>query len=95
MRINELIETTCEGCPYASNDQDLDERKKPSASRCHRGKLGASDLSSCIAQGFTKHSTNTDHTAGTGKQGKKGSGKPVKNRKIASVVHGGPVKDYS
>jgi hypothetical protein len=38
---------------------------------------------------------DTGHTDGTGKQGVKGSGRPLKGRKAKSVTHGGIVKDYS
>jgi hypothetical protein len=38
---------------------------------------------------------DTSHTDGTGKQGVKGSGHPLKGRKAKSVKHGGIVKDYS
>jgi len=38
---------------------------------------------------------DTGHTDGTGKQGVKGSGHPLKGRKAKSERHGGIVKDYS
>jgi hypothetical protein len=37
---------------------------------------------------------DSDHTDGTGTQGKKGSGHKLKGRKAKSELHGGPVKDY-
>jgi hypothetical protein len=38
---------------------------------------------------------NSDHTDGTGTQGKKGSGRTLKGKKDKSELHGGRVKDYS
>jgi hypothetical protein len=37
---------------------------------------------------------DSSHTDGTGKQGVKGSGKPLKGRKAKSEKFGGPVKNY-
>jgi hypothetical protein len=37
---------------------------------------------------------DSDHTDGTGTQGKKGSGVKLKGKKSKSELHGGPVKDY-
>jgi hypothetical protein len=37
---------------------------------------------------------DSGHTAGTGKQGVKGSGVPLRGKKMKSELHGGPVKDY-
>jgi hypothetical protein len=45
-----------------------------------------------VSLGYRAH--DTDHTDGTGKQGKKGSGKRLKGRKAKSEIHGGRVKDY-
>jgi hypothetical protein len=39
-----------------------------------------------------KHDSN--HTDGTGTQGKAGSGVRLKGKKSKSELHGGPVKDY-
>ena len=36
-----------------------------------------------------------DNTAGTGRQGVKGSGVRLKGKRMKSELHGGPVKDYS
>jgi hypothetical protein len=37
---------------------------------------------------------DSDHTDGTGTQGKKGSGVRLKGKRSKSEIHGGPVKDY-
>jgi hypothetical protein len=37
---------------------------------------------------------DSDHTDGTGTQGKAGSGVRLKGKKSKSEIHGGPVKDY-
>jgi hypothetical protein len=75
----------------------LSEKKlaAPTASQCSVGHSRLSNVrySQCVSRGLLKHDTN--HTDGTGKQGVKGSGKPLKGRKTKSEVHGGPVKDYS
>ena len=68
--------------------------KKASAKLCNSNKkLSRSMYSSCVAQGLRAH--HTDHTAGTGKQGKKGSGVHLDNTKRKSVRYNGDVKDYS
>ena len=67
----------------------------PTASQCSIGHARLSNVrySQCVSNGLLKHDSN--HTAGTGKQGVKGSGVKLKGRKLKSAVHGGPVKDYS
>jgi hypothetical protein len=75
----------------------LSEKKlaAPTASQCSVGHSRLSNVryAQCVSRGLLKH--DTDHTDGNGKQGVKGSGKPLKGRKTKSEVHGGPVKDYS
>jgi len=67
----------------------------PTASQCSVGHSRLSNVryAQCVSNGLLKH--DTGHTDGTGKQGVKGSGHPLKGRKAKSVKHGGPVKDYS
>jgi len=64
----------------------------PSRSQCKKPGLSNVRYSQCVSLGYRAH--DTDHTDGTGKQGKKGSGKKLKGRKAKSVIHGGQVKDY-
>lgn len=75
---------------------DLLEKKlaPPSASQCSVGKARLSNVryAQCVSRGLLKH--DSDHTAGTGTQGKKGSGVRLKGKKMKSELHGGPVKDY-
>ena len=75
---------------------DLLEKKiaAPTASQCSVGhsNLSAVRYSQCVSLGLLKH--NSGHTAGTGKQGKKGSGVKLQGKKMKSELHGGPVKDY-
>jgi hypothetical protein len=68
---------------------------KPTQSQCEkpRNSLSAVRYSQCVSLGMKAH--QSDHTDGTGKQGVKGSGKPLRGRKAKSERHGGPVKDYS
>lgn len=77
--------------------QDFITEKKANAKTCRRGKDGkrisASMKSSCISQGLMPHKTG--HTDGTGKQGVKGSGRPLNNKVAKSEKYGGRVKDYS
>ncbi len=72
----------------------LEKIAAPTASQCSVGKSRLSNVrySQCVSRGLLKH--DSDHTAGTGKQGKKGSGVRVKGKKMKSELHGGPVKDY-
>lgn len=80
MRINEL----------------LSEKKvaAPTASQCSIGRSRLSNVryAQCVSRGMLKH--DSDHTDGTGTQGKKGSGVRLKGKKSKSEIHGGPVKDY-
>jgi hypothetical protein len=73
----------------------LSEKKlaMPTASQCAVKRLSNVRYAQCVSHGLRAH--DTDHTDGTGKQGKKGSGHKLKGRKSKSEVHGGPVKDYS
>jgi hypothetical protein len=75
----------------------LSEKKlaAPTASQCSVGHSRLSNVrySQCVSNGMLKH--DTGHTDGTGKQGVKGSGRPLKGRKAKSEKHGGHVKDYS
>lgn len=66
--------------------QDLDERGKASRKVClSPAKLGASDQSSCVAQGLRAR-----------RSGKKGpKGKVLRGRKVKAQKYGGPLKDYS
>lgn len=74
--------------------QDLLEKKlpKPTASQCAVKRLSNVRYSQCVSLGMRAH--DSGHTDGTGKQGVKGSGRPLKGRKAKSEIHGGPVKDY-
>jgi hypothetical protein len=67
----------------------------PKASQCSKPKadLSAVRYSQCVSLGYKAH--DSDHTDGTGRQGKKGSGKKLRGKKAKSVRHGGHVKDYS
>lgn len=72
----------------------LEKIAAPTASQCSVGKSRLSNVrySQCVSRGLLKH--DSDHTAGTGTQGKKGSGVRIKGKKMKSEIHGGPVKDY-
>ena len=80
MRITDLLEKTL---------------KAPTASQCSVGHSRLSNVryAQCVSHGLLKH--DSDHTAGTGTQGKKGSGVSLKGKRMKSTKHGGPVKDYS
>jgi hypothetical protein len=65
----------------------------PTASQCAVKRLSNVRYAQCVGLGMRAH--DSDHTDGTGTQGKKGSGHKLKGRKAKSEVHGGPVKDYS
>lgn len=66
--------------------QDLDERGKTPRKRClSTAKLGASDQSSCVAQGLRARNS--------GKKGPKG--KTLRGRRVKAQKYGGPLKDYS
>ena len=68
--------------------------KAPTKSQCSVGKSSLSNVrrSQCVSLGYLAH--DTGHTMGTGKQGKKGSGVPLRGKKAKSEKHGGPVKNY-
>jgi hypothetical protein len=74
----------------------INEKKlaNPTASQCSVGHSRLSNVrySQCVSLGLLKH--DSGHTAGTGKQGVKGSGVPLRGKKMKSELHGGPVKDY-
>jgi hypothetical protein len=73
----------------------LSEKKlaMPTASQCAVKRLSNVRYAQCVSHGLRAH--DSDHTDGTGTQGKKGSGHKLKGRKSKSETHGGPVKDYS
>jgi hypothetical protein len=73
----------------------LSEKKlaMPTASQCAVKRLSNVRYAQCVGHGLRAH--DSDHTDGTGKQGEKGSGHPVKGRKAKSEKYGGRVKDYS
>ena len=77
------------------DEQDLDERrfKLPTDSQCKVKRLSNVRYASCVALGLRSHDSN--HTDGTGKQGVKGTGNPLRGKKSKSEIFGGPVKDYS
>lgn len=72
----------------------LEKIAAPTSSQCSVGKARMSNVryAQCVSRGMLKH--DSDHTAGTGTQGKKGSGVKLKGKKMKSTIHGGPVKDY-
>ena len=66
--------------------EPLDEKGKTPRKRClSTAKLGASDQSSCVAQGLRARQS--------GKKGPKG--KTLRGRKVKAAKYGGPLKDYS
>ena len=65
----------------------------PTKSQCAIKSLSNVRYSQCVALGLRAH--DSEHTDGTGRQGKKGSGVRLKGRKSKSEIYGGPVKDYS
>lgn len=67
----------------------------PTASQCSVGHSRLSNVryAQCVSHGLLAH--DSEHTAGTGKQGVAGSGVRLKGKKMKSVRHGGTVKDYS
>lgn len=73
---------------------ELLEKKlsNPTKSQCAIKRLSNVRYSQCVSLGLRAH--DSDHTDGTGKQGKKGSGVKLKGKKRKSEIHGGPVKDY-
>jgi hypothetical protein len=77
--------------------QEFISEAKATAKTCRKGKegkdIGISARSSCRAQGLMTR--RTGHTDGTGRQGKKGSGKRLDGTRSKSEIYGGPVRDYS
>lgn len=73
----------------------LSEKKlpNPTKSQCEIKRLSNVRYAQCVSLGLRAH--DSDHTAGTGKQGKKGSGVRLQGKRMKSELHGGPVKDYS
>jgi len=67
----------------------------PTASQCSVGHARLSNVryAQCVSHGLLAH--DSEHTAGTGQQGVKGSGVRLKGKKMKSIRHGGTVKDYS
>ncbi len=74
--------------------QELLEKKlpNPTSSQCGVKRLSRVRYNQCVSLGLKPH--DSDHTAGTGRQGVKGSGVKLKGKKMKSELHGGPVKDY-
>jgi hypothetical protein len=72
----------------------ISEKKlpKPTASQCAIKRLSRVRYGQCVSLGLRAH--DSDHTDGTGKQGVKGSGVPLKGKKAKSEIHGGKVRDY-
>lgn len=80
---------TAESRYKVTKDAQLDERGKASKELClSNKKKGASDESSCKAQGFTPRKSGK--TQLIGKKRVKLDGKTIKSAK-----YGGPLKDYS
>ena len=75
--------------------KELLEKKlaHPTQSQCRIKRLSQVRYGQCVSLGLRAH--DSDHTAGTGTQGVKGSGVRLKGKKNKSVRHGGSVKDYS
>ncbi len=75
--------------------QELLEKKiaDPTASQCAVKHLSNVRRSQCVSLGLKAH--DSEHTAGTGRQGVNGSGVKLKGKKLKSERHGGPVKDYA
>jgi hypothetical protein len=75
----------------------ISEIANPTRSQCKGGhSLSRVRYNQCVSLGYTAH--DSDHTDGSGQQGKKGSGKPLRGKagaKGQSERHGGVVKDYS
>ena len=69
--------------------------KDPTTSQCNVARSSLSNVrySQCVSLGKRAH--DTEHTDGTGRQGKKGTGKKLGGKKVKSERHGGRAKDYS
>lgn len=75
----------------------ISEKKvpQPNKSQCQTKRLSNVRYSQCVSLGYKAH--DSDHTDGTGRQGKKGSGVPLRGKSGTagrSEIHGGRVKDY-
>ena len=75
----------------------ISEKKipKPTKSQCAVKRLSNVRYSQCVSLGLKAH--DSDHTDGTGKQGKDGSGTQVRGKSGVSgksVKYGGRVKNY-
>jgi hypothetical protein len=75
----------------------INEKKiaNPTQRQCNVGhsKLSNVRYSQCVSLGLRAH--NSDHNVGTGKQGVKGSGVPLRGKSLKSELHGGSVKYYA
>jgi len=67
--------------------------KAPTRSQCSVGhsRLSTVRYAQCVSRGYVAH--DSDHTDGSGTQGKKGSGKPLRGKKVKTAPNG-PVKNY-
>lgn len=67
--------------------------KAPTHSQCSVGHSRLSNVryAQCVSRGYIAH--DTDHTDGSGTQGKKGSGKHLRGKKVKTSPNG-PVKNY-
>ena len=77
---------------YEFANSITDEEGPASKALCNKAKkgrnIGASQLSSCVSQGFLSH--RSGKTQRVGKSRKKIDGKKIKGK-----AHGGPLPDYS
>jgi 5'(3')-deoxyribonucleotidase len=75
-------------------EKDLHEKTvpPPTQSQCGQKWLSNVRYSQCVSRGWKRH--NTSHTDGNGTQGKKGTGKSLNKKKVASVKYGGSAKNY-
>lgn len=65
----------------------------PTQAQCSIKHLSNVRRAQCVSLGLRAHESG--HTAGTGRQGVKGTGQKLMGRKAKSVTKGGNVKDYS
>ena len=82
MRISEIVST---------NDEMVDEgpaSKKLCTSNRSSKSLGASNLSSCVAQGYRTRNSSKRYRIG-------GKVTPVRGMKAKSIHYGGEIPDYS
>jgi hypothetical protein len=78
---------------YGSSGEDQEVQEEPASRKlCTSGKpdssLGASQLSSCIAQGYRSRKTDKKVTIG-------GKRQKIKGKKIKGKKYGGPLPDWS